>query len=63
MTEQSAHHACPRMAQDKALIGALREAAQHLQRLREGDDAVAKLEAEARSVRDQAALAKAELDR
>ena len=52
-----------RPAQDKALIGARREAAQHLQRVREGDDAVAKLEAEARSVRDQAALAKAELDR
>ena len=49
--------------QDKALIGARREAAQHLQRVRDGDDAVSKLEAEARSMQDQVALAKAELDR
>ncbi len=51
------------MLQDKALIGARREAAQHLQRVREGDDSVAKLEADARSMRNQVALAKAELDR
>lgn len=44
-------------------MGARREAAQHLQRVREGDEAVSKLEAEARAMRDQVALAKAELDR
>ena len=52
-----------RMLQDKALIGARREAAQHLQRVREGDDAVTKLEGDTHSMRDQVALAKAELDR
>ena len=54
---------CGAPLQDKALMGARREAAQHLQRVREGDEAVSKLEAEARAMRDQVALAKAELDR
>ena len=60
--EQGSRRLTP-SAQDKALIGARREAAQHLQRVRECDDAVAKLEAEARSMRDQVALSKAEVDR
>ena len=54
---------CGVPVQDKALMGARREAAQHLQRVREGDEAVSKLEAEARAMRDQVALAKTELDR
>ena len=49
--------------QDKALIAARREAAQHMQRVREGEESVAKMELEARAMRDQVAAAKAELDR
>ncbi len=49
--------------QDKALVVARREAAQHLQRVREGNEAVFKLEAEAHVMRDQVAVTKAGLDR
>ena len=34
-----------------------------MQRVREGDESVSKMELEARAMRDQVALAKAELDR
>lgn len=44
-------------------MAARREAAQQAQRVREGEEAAAALEADARAARDQAALAKAELDR
>ena len=49
--------------QDKALIVARREAAQHMQRVREGEESMSKMELEARAMRDQVAAAKAELDR
>ena len=51
------------LRQDKALIAARREALQHMRRVREGDESVSKMELEVRVMRDQAALAKAELDR